>query len=330
MKRSGIAGLLLLLNAALVWPAAAQTQQTATELSPPQITLTQAVQHSLQLRTQPVVAATAAAQLQAIGYVLDPAPWLLINAKLATAEAIAAASGAEAQRLHRLYSEGRNSSLKALQAAEAQARADRLRRHQMFQTLRLDWGATLAGLSPDQRAQLSQHLVAGDSVLVRADAAGATTDAAPASATLQPLDGGEAIPATVVGPAPGITPELQAPAWLLRIDGSAAQKLRRGQALRVWLQLRGSQRSAVQIPESAIVRIRGKPYAYVQLAPVRFQRRPLTLMSPSGSGWIAETPIKPGDALVVEGAGALWWAEQAPPATAGGKAGAMQGDGDDD
>ncbi len=329
MKRSRIAVLLLLLSPAIAGSAAAKTQ-TVTGAPPPQVTLTQAVQRSLQLRTQPVAAATAAAQLQAIGHVLDPAPWLSINAELATAEATAAASGAEAERLHRLYSAGHNSSLKALQAAEAQAHVDRLQRHRLFQTLRLDWGAALAGLNPYQRAQLSQHLVAGETVLVRADAAGAATDSALASATLQALNGGAAIPAAVLGPAAGITPELQAPAWLLRIDGSAAQKLRRGQALRVWLHLSGPQRPAVQIPESAIVRIHGQPYVYVQLAPERFERRSLTFVSPSDLGWIAEGSIKASDALVVEGAGALWWAEQAPPATAGGKAGAMQGDGDDD
>ncbi len=319
----------LMLSAAMGWPAISNAQ-SANASEPPPVTLTQAALKTLHLRTQPAVTTSVAKQIQAIGRVLNPAPWLSINAKLATVEATAAASGAEAQRLHRLYSAGHNTSLKALQAAEAQASVDRLRRHELFQTLRLDWGAALAGLTPVKRAGLSQQLVVGDSVLVRADAAGASTNATPVSATLQPLSGGQTYSADVLGPTPDIEPALQAPAWFLRVDGNAAQTLRRGQALRVWLQLAGPQQSAVKIPESAIVRIKGKLYVYVQLAPTRFQRRTLKLLSPYDAGWLASSPIKSGDVLVVEGASALWWAEQAPPTPPGGHAGAMKGDGDDD
>lgn len=296
----------------------------------PAVTLSARAQTRLGIRTQPAAAVQLSPQVPALGRVLSPQHWLSMNADLAAAGATASAAAAEAQRLRRLYAQGRNVALKAVQAAAAQDRIDRLRHSRLRQQLRLDWGPALAGLSAAQRARLSDRLARGDSVLVRADAPTASPGTILSGATLRSLQGGAAIPAVVLEPAPSVDPVLQAPAWLLQVEGAHARALRPGEALRIWLQAAGPAQSAIQVPESAIVRIAGRPYAYVRTAPEHFEQRALTLLAPDGDGWAAAADIAPGAALVAAGADALWWASQAPPAVAGKPAGPMHGDGDDD
>lgn len=304
------------------------------QASPPvqgtqEISLDPAAQARLGIRTQPATAIQVPREIAALGQVLNPQTWLSSIAELRAAEARAETSAEEAQRLQRLYGASHNTSLKALQAAQTQASADRLQRDLLRQRLRLDWGAGLAGLKPAQQARLSARLVHGETVLVRADAPRANPGDAFAAASLQALDGGPAIPAQIIGRAPTVAPTLQAPAWLLRVDGAGADALRPGQALQVWLQSPGSIEAAIQIPEAAIVRIDGQPFAFVRTAADEFRSYALTLLAPRGDGWAASTAIEAGAALVVGGADALWWAQQAPP-SAGGNGGQMQGDGDSD
>jgi hypothetical protein len=233
-------------------------------------------------------------------------------------------------RLRQLYTAGRNTSLKTLQAAQVQALADSLKRDSLRQQLRLDWGTALATLTTAQRNQLIQRLVAGRTVLVRADVPGGTADAVPIAATLQALSGGSPIVARVLGPAPTVDPALQAAAWLLQVGMPGAEVLRPGQALRIGLRLRGAVQPAVLIPETAIVWIRGIPYAYVQEGSDRFQRHALKLLTSQGDGWAAGGQVEPGDELVIAGASALWWAEQAPRLAAKSKSEPQDADGDDD
>lgn len=310
-------------------PLAALLLVTAAAAATPTVKLQASQPLKLGVRTQPAQAVRVPPQVAAFGRVLNPQPLLTLYARLGTAQATATASAAEALRLSQLYADARNASLRALQSAQVRARADALTLDVLRNRLRLTWGKALAGLSATQRRRLSQRLADGRTVLVRADAPAAPADTVIVAAALRALGGGAAIPARVIERAPNVDPALQAPAWLLRVDGAAAHALLPGQALRVQLQTRGATRSAIQVPESAIVRVDGRPYAYVRIATGRFARYPLRLLTPVDDGWAAVTDIVPGAALVVGGAAALWWAEQAPPATTG-KAGARPGDGDDD
>lgn len=305
----------------LITPAAA-----AAVGAQPAVTLQPSQQLRLGVRTQPAQAVRAPSQVAAFGRVLDPQPLLSLYAGLETAQAKAAASAAEALRLDRLYADDRNASLRALQSAQVRARADALAVEVLRDHLRLTWGKVLARLNAAQSRRLRRRLADGDSVLVRADAPAAAAGTVITAATLRALNGGAAIPARVVERAPNVDPALQAPAWLLRVDSAAAAGLRPGQALRVQLRARGAAHPAIEIPESAIVRVDGRPYAYVRIAAERFARHRLWLLAPIGDGWAAATDIVPGAALVVDGAAALWWAQQAPPG--GGRA--VHGDGDDD
>ena len=298
--------------------------------SPPQVTLTRSEQAFVGLRVQPAHALRVQPQIEAFGQVLNPAPLMVLDAAIETAVAMANASSAEAMRLQQLYTTGGNTSLKTLQAAQVQALADRIKRNSLRQQLRLDWGAAVATLTTAQRNQLIQQLVAGRAVLVRADIPGGTADAAPIAATLRALNGDGPIAARVLGPAPTVDPALQAPAWLLQVGMPGAEVLRPGQALRIALRLRGAAQPAVLIPETAIVRIRGIPYAYVQEGSDRFQRRTLKLRTWQGDGWAAGGQVGSGDKLVIAGASALWRAEQAPGLAAKSKSEPQDSDGDDD
>ena len=327
MKRvSNTAAILLLLVTGVVRAGPADLRLN----SPPQVTLTRSEQALVGLRVQSARALRVQPQIEAFGQVLNPTPLMMLNAAIETAAATANAASAEAMRLRELYIAGRNTSLKTLQAAQVQALADSLKRDSLRQQLRLGWGATIATLTVAQRNQLIRQLVAGQAVLVRADVPGGTADAVPIAATVQALNGGSPIAARVLGPAPTMDPALQAPAWLLRVGMPGAEVLRPGQALRIALRLRGAAQLAVLIPETAIVRIRGIPYAYVQEGSDRFQRRALKLLTWKGDGWAAGGQVEPGDTLVIAGASALWRAEQAPRLAAKSKSEPQDADGDDD
>ena len=72
----------------------------------------------------------------------------------------------------------------------------------------------------------------------------------------------------------------------------------------------GPTRSGVMVPASAVLRVDGAAWVYVQSAPNRFDRRRLGDTSAVPGGLFAAGGVHAGDRIVISGAAALYAAER--------------------
>ena len=77
----------------------------------------------------------------AFGRVLDPTPLVTLDSDLAAAEAALSASRAEYERSQKLLAAGQNTSLKAVETAEAAFRADEIKADGIRRQGLMQWGA---------------------------------------------------------------------------------------------------------------------------------------------------------------------------------------------
>src|SRR2546426_12084936 len=89
-------------------------------------------------------AATLRREVQAYGKVLDPGPLVMLDGELLAAEAALTNSAAQRQRTKQLFDANQNASRRALDAAEAQFRADEIRVQVTRNQLNLNWGEGIA------------------------------------------------------------------------------------------------------------------------------------------------------------------------------------------
>jgi hypothetical protein len=104
--------------------------------------------------------------------------------------------------------------------------------------------------------------------------------------------------------APTADPHLQGQGFLLRV-GAQGFPLRPGIAVTGHLELPGTAKPGVVVPEAAIVRTGDRAWAYVQIAPTQFERRQLEVTMPAARGWFVTSGFAGGDHVVVTGAQAL-------------------------
>jgi hypothetical protein len=64
----------------------------------------------------------------------------------------------------------------------------------------------------------------------------------------------------------------------------------------------GSRRQGILIPSTAIVRLGGKPYVYVQTAANEFVRKEVTLDQPTEAGFLSTRTVSAEDRVVIQGA----------------------------
>lgn len=285
------------------------------------------------LELKPLAAETLRPEATAYGRALDPAPLIALDSELTAAEAALEASKADAERSRALQRDGGAVSQRALEAAEAQFRADEARMTAARQRMRLE-GGTLAGeLDPAARRKWVSRLAGLEAQLVRVDlSAGEAIDAPPKAARLAVVGyEGRAFVTSNVAAAPRVDPAAQGQGFLLLVD-DPPPFLRPGAAVTAFLELPGAPQTGVVIPRSALVRHGGKAWAYVRIeggepeekgmeprgdkAPskeekkgagggARFTRREVALARPVAAGWFTPSGFAPGDRVVVVGAQAL-------------------------
>lgn len=124
----------------------------------------------------------------------------------------------------------------------------------------------------------------------------------PPAVQVMAVNGGPRRPATLVGPAPTADPLTAAPAWLYRVTGIA---FRPGTAVAAFAPTGGRALTGVLIPNRAVVQWDALPWAYVEREPGRFVRVRVPATAPEPDGWLAESGFRPGDRVVVTGAGLL-------------------------
>lgn len=267
----------------------------------PTLVLAPGQAQALGLETAAAVATTEAEALPIHGQVLDPLPFLDLDARrratvaaLRAAQSASAAAEAELSRITALHGSDRGASDKALQearraAAEAasqriSAQADAVRAQAAWTQAGLD---SIEGFAEFRRVPVRLDLPLGmpaPSPLPRT--LGATSPA---------LAG--ALPLKVLGLAPGGSPLTGGLALLALAPGKG---LRPG--LPVDSALAGPAGTRLRIPRAAVVWSGSQAQVFIQTGEGRFQPRSVTIAFPGEAGLVLGGGLAPGDRVVVKGA----------------------------
>jgi hypothetical protein len=299
-----VAGLLGLLLALPLQPVPAQSSVGS-------LTLSIAAQRRLGVATTRLVEVHHADEIDAFAKVLDPASLIQSENDLATAEAAAAASRAEAARAAALHQSGNSISAKDLEAATAQAKSDTLKVELVRQQMALQWGPGIARLAPARRIALVRALVRGSAALVHVDT---HNNEGQSGAHRVRIDvGGDSVEGLVIGPARAAEPRLQSSGLIVEVTGHDAILLAVGLTQSAHIEQATSQ-SGVVIPRSAVIRFQGADWAYVRGSPTSFQRRLIRDPSMEGGGLFVSGGFATGDEVVTAGATSLFAADLAQQA----------------
>lgn len=257
--------------------------------------------------------APAAQQSASSGYAraLDLAPLAAIASDIISAEAAADASTREQHRLERLAAADDSASRREVEAARAQAATDRAKLTLACQRVSLEFGAGLARLGCAAMPGLVREAAAGQAALLRID-----MPATPlvAGSVVEVGSGASAARVTVLGPAAAGDAQLQTAGVLAVLRGRAAAQAQVGRVLPARAGT-GAMRQGVLVPREAIVRADGGLFVYRASGKDGFTRVPLEGGAASEGGWFVPTgALKPGDRIVVSGAGTLLGLEHAAPA----------------
>jgi membrane fusion protein, multidrug efflux system len=258
------------------------------------------------LETERVSAVTQSQKATAYGVVLDAAPLAALDAELASTRAAVAASRAEFERTRLLHSEQQNVSLKDFEIARAKFQADQAQLNLLNQRLADEWGVKISAMSPTERASLIDALTKRAAGVIRVSLpAGQSLLQEPEEAHIAVL-GFESHPlmTRIIWSAPTADPRLQGQGFLLRVEAQGFP-LRPGTAVTGHLESPATAKPGVVVPEAAVVRTGDRAWAYVQIAPTRFERRQLEVTLPATRGWFVTSGFAGGDQVVVTGAQAL-------------------------
>jgi biotin carboxyl carrier protein len=162
-------------------------------------------------------------------------------------------------------------------------------------------------------AQPGEQVAAGQEILVIADfehplARLAWREEAPAAPpralALSRLGQKGRVTADLVGPAADADPVTRRPAYLYRVR-AAWSDARPGTAVEGYVPSTGPSVPGVLVPSAGVVQWEGLAWVYVEQAPGKYLRAPVSTDRPVPGGWIESTGLKPGDRVVTQGAGQL-------------------------
>ena len=272
------------------------------------------VQRHLGIGTAALIPERRSTQVAAFAKVLDPGPLAALEADLDTAIAAAVASSAEARRAQALAKAGESMARKDAEAAVAQARSDQAKLALLRRRVGLEWGPGLARLSDQRRGRLIQALAAGKAALVQVDTP--SNEGQPGARTVEIDIGDGSVHAPVLGPSRNAEPRLQSSGLIALVTGPQAILFSIGltQSARINT---SSAVPGVVIPRTAVVRAQGSDWAYVQSQDTHFERRRLADPVPESAGLFVTRGFRPGEVVVVQGAAALFAAEQGQPRQGG-------------
>ena len=297
--------MLSLLAAACSQPATTPEPASASETG---VHMDAATQTRTGVAVSAAQAISAPQTVDGYARIMDVGPLAAIDAEVSSAHAAAAASRQEYRRLQALAAADQAASVRAVEAARAQAEADGARAALAARRIGLEWGPGLARLSAAERARLLGDAAMGRAALVRVDASGAM--GAATRVRLRP-DDGNAITATILGAAGAADPRLQTAGLLTVVRGGAVARLPAGRLIRAQLE-RGGAQAGILLPSAAIVRTENAMWVYVRTGDGVFERREVQGARAIDNGWFTQTGFAAGDVIVTEGATSLLAAERGP------------------
>jgi hypothetical protein len=293
---------LLLTATATLWLALAAGPSRAADLQ-----INPDIQRRLGVATQRLTAARRSTEIDAFAKVLDPAPLAQADTDLATAEAAAVASRAQAERAKAIHAADGSLAAKDVEAAVAQAREDALKVLLLRRQLGLAWGPGVARMSDGARGRLVRALAEGSAALVHVDT---HNNDGQAGARFVRIDVGDgSARGVVIGPARAAEPRLQSSGLIVEVVGPPAILLSVGLTQSAHIEA-SSPQNGVVLPRPAVIRFRGSDWVYVRSGPGAFDRRLVQSPVPEETGFFVAQGFSSGDEVVVQGAEALFAAEQ--------------------
>lgn len=214
-------------------------------------------------------------------------------------------SAAEYQRMQMLFRDKQMVSLRAVQAAESEWRADQAKRAasesevaNIRNGLRQQWGETLSRLALSGGRDFD-GLVTGQQVLAQLSW-GSESGEPPATINIAQVGSADKpVVAQFVSPALQADSEVAGRTFWYRAPGVG---LRVGMRVAATLEDANASRSGVSIPYSAQVWHGGKAWIYIKRGEDTFERREVLSGESTGNGWFAGAPFKARDVVVVSGA----------------------------
>ncbi len=266
----------------------------------PVVNLDAATQTRIGLQTVALAPMTLPRVRTAYGQVLAPTPLISLASDISASSVALEASSNDYARLETLFKQGRNTSVKALQAAQAAMQHDQIALDTAKAHLLSEWGEAIA-THADLDTFLSS-LAARQTALVRLDLpAGESLEEPPIGARLVLPCGGDPVRAQFMGPAATIDPLVQGQGYLFVVT-NAAPRLTPGLTLNGFIELPGQPRQGALVPASAIVRSDEQTWVYTTVSAVKFARRAVGLVEPIPGGWFVSQGVAPGERVVVKGA----------------------------
>jgi hypothetical protein len=233
---------------------------------------------------------------------------VVARSKLVKARVNVDLSRKEQERLKSLYQDDQNTSLKALEAAQAavstdEADADTAERELALQesAAQQRWGKVVAGWIASGSPSLGRLLDQQD-LLVQVSLPPAEASPVPEAASVQ-MPSGAIQRATLVSSFPRLDPRIQGSSFLYLT--AAHLGLTPGMNLVALLSM-GQLMRGVVVPEGAVVWWQGKPWVYEQTSPERFIRREVPTDAPVEEGWFVSKRFSAGDKIVLRGAQILF------------------------
>jgi hypothetical protein len=265
-----------------------------------------AAQREIGIATEILEPVALPVEVQASGFVLDPAPLAKLNSDLLGAETALDAADAQYHRTTRLYAEQKNASLRDLQSAHASYLTDKSQLEGLEQQLRNDWGAEISRLDAQSRTQLVSALVGRTEAIARVTSpVGEEIDDQPRTAKIVVL-GHEARPlkARAVSLAPNVLRTLQGQSFFV-LMATTAFAVRPGTAVTARIPISNTSQRGVMIPRSAVVRYAGSSWVYSALDGDHFVRLEIEPAEITDQGYFVTENLAPGMRVVISGAETL-------------------------
>lgn len=283
----------------------------ASLASAAEVELTDQVRENFAVATVAVAAGKVAQQWTAAATVLDVEPLLATVTELRAAQAAGAASASELKRSETLQQSDNNVSLKVVEAARAQAAADRSRASALRAQLLGRWGTAIARLSDAQLDQLTDRILQGRVVLVRVEIASVAGVLNVQAVQLRLLPDGARLNGRMLGAMPQRAEQAAGRSYLISVEAGNAD-LQAGQVLGAELQDAARTSSGIVVPRAALLRWQGSNWVYVQTEANHYQRRGVQVAQWSENTVLVNEGLAAGDQVVTRGAGLLLGAEFAP------------------
>ena len=241
---------------------------------------------------------------------LDLSPLAAINSEIVASRAALSASEADASRQQALAAQDQSASVRSVEVARAQARADRARVTLAQRRIGLEYGSGLARLTNGLDGLIAQA-ADGLATIVRLD----FQDGSPVAGTVVTIsDGKLQATAQVLGPAVAVDPNLQSAGALALVRGPIVRSLAVGKVMTATIANQGLVRTGVLVPRDAIVRTQGGLWVYRSEGKGLFRRVELKDASAQDAGWFVSAGLRAGDRVVTGGSTVLLGIESGPPA----------------